>query len=94
MAHKWAAWLHIPCHPGGPKRFKAGQNQRWPTISPGGYLSLATWGFPNVAVRGTKSQVAHKRAGWLHSPCRLWGPQRFRAGDPTRDSPQYGRVAT
>ena len=30
---------------------------------------------------GTESQVAHKRAGWPRNPCRLGGPQRFRAGD-------------
>ena len=25
---------------------------------------------------GTKSEVAHKRADWLHNPCRLGGPQQ------------------
>ena len=24
VAHKWARWLHEPCRPGGPDRFKAG----------------------------------------------------------------------
>ena len=24
LAHKWARWLHKPCHPGGPQGFKAG----------------------------------------------------------------------
>ena len=24
MAHKWARWLHNPCRPGGPHRFRAG----------------------------------------------------------------------
>ena len=23
MAHKWARWLHNPCHLGGPQRFRA-----------------------------------------------------------------------
>ena len=32
----------------------------------------------------TKPEVAHKWAGWLHNPCHLGGPQRFRAGDKIR----------
>ena len=24
VAHKWARWLHNPCRPGGPHRFRAG----------------------------------------------------------------------
>ena len=28
--------------------------------------------------------MAHKWAGWLHKPCRLGGPPRFRAGDKIR----------
>ena len=28
MAHKWALWLHHPCRPGGPQRFKAGDKIR------------------------------------------------------------------
>ena len=30
--------------------------------------------------RGAQSEVAHKWARWLHNPCRLGGPHRFRAG--------------
>ena len=26
MAHKWADWLHNPCHLGGPQCFKEGDN--------------------------------------------------------------------
>ena len=37
-------------------------------------------GVPNASKRGTKSEVAHKWDRWLHNPCCLGGPQRFRAG--------------
>ena len=40
----------------------------------------ATWGVPNASEWGAESKVAHKWAGWLHGPCRLGGPQHFRAG--------------
>ena len=42
----------------------------------------------------TESEVAHKWAWWLHHPCRLGGPQRFRAGDRIRIGPQVGKMAT
>ena len=38
----------------------------------------------NALERGTESEVAHKWAGLLHNPCRLGGPQRFKAGDRIR----------
>ena len=46
----------------------------------GGYVTPAIWGVPNALGRGTTSEVAHKLACWLRNPCRLGGPQRFRAG--------------
>ena len=49
---------------------------------------------PNPAERGTESEVAHKWARWLHNPCRLGGPHRFRAGGRIRGGPQVGKVAT
>ena len=39
-------------------------------------------------------EVAHKWARWLHNPCRLGGPDRFRAGGRIRSGPQVGKVAT
>ena len=81
VAHQWARWLHHPCRLGGPHRFKAGgQNQTWPTSGQGGYITPAAWGFPPLQSGGTESEVAHKWARWLHHPCRLGGPHRFRAG--------------
>ena len=97
-----------------------GQNQRWPTSGPGGYITLAVWGdprccragdkirsgpqvgrvatqplpsggVPNAAERGTKSELAHKWAQWLHNPCRLGGPQCFRAGDKIRSGPELAQ---
>ena len=38
--------------------------------------------------------MAHKRARWLHNPCRLGGPHRFGAGGRIRRGPQVGKVAT
>ena len=49
---------------------------------------------PNPAERGTESEVAHKWARWLHNPCRLGDPHRFRAGGRIRGGPQVGKVAT
>ena len=31
--------------------------------------------------RASQSAVAHNWADWLRHPCRMGGPQRFRAGD-------------
>ena len=123
VAHKWARWLHIPCRPGGPCRFRAGEritsgpqvgkvatyslpprgspplptggpNQKWPTSGQGTYITPAAWGVPTASERGAESQVAHKWARWLHNPCRLGGPCRFRAGDRIRSGLQVGKVAT
>ena len=44
--------------------------------------------------RGAKSKVAQKWTRWLHNPCPLGGPHRFRAGGRIRGGPQVGKVAT
>ena len=46
VAHKWARWLHNPYRLGGPHRFRAGQNQKWPTSGQGGYITPTAWGAP------------------------------------------------
>ena len=95
VAHKWARWLHNPCRLGGPHRFRAGgQKQKWPTSGQGGYIPPAAWGVPTASERGAKAEVAHKWARWLHNPCRLGGPHRFRARGKIRSGPQVGMVAT
>ena len=71
-----------------------GQNQRWPTSGQGGYITPAAWGVPTASERGAESEVAHKWARWLHSPCRLGGPHRFRVGGKIRSGPQVGKEAT
>ena len=43
---------------------------------------------------GAESELAHKWARWLHNPCRLGGPHRFRAGGKIKSGPQVGKVAT
>ena len=54
----------------------------------------AASGSPTASKRGTKSEVAHLWAKWLHNPCRLGEPHRFRAGDKIRSGPLVGKVAT
>ena len=95
VAHKWARWLHHPYRLGDPHRFKAGgQNQKWPTSGHGGYITPASSGLPSASERGAESEVAHKWARWLHNPCCLGDPHRFKAGGKIRSGPQVGKVAT
>ena len=42
---------------------------------------------PSASERGTKSEVAHKWARWLHNPCCLGDPLRFRAGGQNQKWP-------
>ena len=87
-----STWLHNPCRLGDPLRFRAGgQNQKWPTCGQGGYITPAAWGIPIASERGTKSEVAHLWARWLHNPCRLGGPLRFRAGGENQKWPTCGQ---
>ena len=79
---------------GSPPLQRGGQNQRWPTSGQGGYMTPAAWGVPSASERGIKSEVAHKWARWLHNPCRLGDPLRFKAGYKIRGGPQVGKVAT
>ena len=60
----------------------------------GGYLTPAASGIPSASERGVESEVAHLWAKWLHNPCRLGGPLRFRAGGRIRSGQQVGKVAT
>ena len=88
VAHKWARWLHHPCRLGDPLRFRAGgQNQKRPINGQGGYITPAALGIPSASERGAKSEVARKCARWLHHPCRLGDPHRFRAGGKIRSGP-------
>ena len=79
---------------GFPPLQSRGENQKWPTSGQGGYITPAASGIPTASKRGANSEVAHKRARWLHHPCRLGDPHRFRAGGKIRSGPQVGKVAT
>ena len=79
---------------GSPPLQSGGQNQKWPTSGPNGYLTPAVSGIPTASERGAKSEVAHKWANWLPHPCRIGDPHRFRAGGRIRSGPQVGKVAT
>ena len=79
---------------GSPPPQSGGQNQKWPTSGQGGYITPAAPGIPTASKRGAKSEVAHKWARWLHHPCRLGDPHRFKTGGEIRSGPQVGKVAT
>ena len=64
---------------GSPPLQSRGQNQKWPINGHGGYITPAASGIPTASKRGANSEVAHKWARWLHHPCRLGDPHRFRA---------------
>ena len=46
------------------------------------------------ALRGTMNPCTVKWARWLHNPCRLGDPHRFRAGGKIGSGPQVDKVAT
>ena len=64
-----------------------GQNQKWPINGQGGYITPAASGIPTASERGAKSKVADKWARWLHHPCHLGDPLRFKAGGKIRGGP-------
>ena len=67
MAHKRGDWLHNPYRLGGSPTLKSGgQNQKWPISGLHGYITPTASGLPNASKQGTKSEVAHKWARWLH----------------------------
>ena len=57
-------------------------------------MTPAACGVPTASERGAESEVAHKWARWLHNPCRLGGPHRFRAGGRIRGGPEVGTLPT
>ena len=52
---------------------------------------LPLGGSPPLQSGGTESEVAHRWAWWLHHPCRLRGPHRFRAGGQDQNWPTSGQ---
>ena len=83
---------YLPCGV-SPSLYSGGQHREWPTRGPGGYITPAVWGVPTTSKRGTKSEVAQKWVNWIHNPCHLGRPQRFKAGDKIISGPQLGKVA-
>ena len=76
---------------GSPPLQSGGQNQKWPLNGQGGYITPAASGIPTASERGAKSEVAHKSARWLHHPCRLGDPHRFRGGGQNQKWPINGQ---
>ena len=91
VAHKWARWLHHPCRLGDPHRVRAGGRIRsGPQVGKVATSPLPPRGSPLLKSRGAKSEVAHKWARWLHHPCRLGDPHRFKAGGQNQKWPTSG----
>ena len=70
------------------------QDHKCSTCGRIGYITSAWWGVPNAFERGTRSQVRHMWADWLHHPCLMGGPQRFIAGNKITSAPHVGGLAT
>ena len=80
---------------GCPRRFKAGDtNEVAHKRADRLHRPCCLGGSPPAPTQWTRSQVAHVWADWLHHPSRLWGPQRFKAGEKTKSGPQKGGMAT
>ena len=83
----------LPCRV-SKKVHRGGQNNKWPTTGELVASPLPSRGVPNASQQGTKSDLAHKWAGWLHDPRRIRGPQRFKGVDRIRSGPHVGGWAT
>ena len=79
---------------GSPPMQSRAVNQKWPTCGQSGYVTPTVSGIPNAAKRGAKSEVAHWWGRWLHNPCRLGDPHRFKAAGKIGSGPFVGKVAT
>ena len=58
----------------------AGQNQKWPTSGPLGYITHAFWRCPMLQSKGQNHKMARKWAGRLHNPCLLGVPHASEGG--------------
>ena len=91
VAHKWARWLHNPCHLGGsPPLQSGGQNQRWPTSGQGGYITPATWGGLHRFRVGRRIRSGPQVGRWLHNPSRLGGSPPLQSGGQNQRWPTSG----
>ena len=84
----------LPSRESPPLQSGGRENQKWPSCGQSGYITPAVSGIPTASERGGKSEVAHLWAKWLHHPCRLGDPHRFRAGGKIRSGPLVGKMAT
>ena len=78
----------LPC--GRPIASKWGRKgPQWPTKGPASCITSVAGGVPNATERRTKSEVAHKLAGWLHNPCYM-GVPAFQSGGQNQQRPTSG----
>ena len=67
-----AQWLHNPCRLGETPCFRAGDKVRsGPQVGPVATKYRPSAGVPYASEPGTKTEVAHRWAQWLHNPDRL-----------------------
>ena len=83
-----------PAASGIPTASERGAKSEVPQVGKVATSPLQPRGSAPLKSGGAKSQVAHKWARWLHHPCRLGDPHRFRAGGKIKSGPQVGKVAT
>ena len=73
MAHKWARWLHNPCRPGGPYRFRAGGKIRsGPQVGKVATLPLPSRGSPMLQSGGQNQKWPTSGQGGYITPA-AWG---------------------
>ena len=81
VAHKWARWLHYPCHLGGPYHFTTGgQNRWWPTSAQGGYTTPAAWGSPPLQSGAQNQRWPTSGQGGYSTPAALGIPSASEPG--------------
>ena len=81
VANMWADWLHHPCCPGGPQRFKAVDKIRiGPTCGRFGYITLDVSGVPSASEWGTKSEMGQHVGGLAASPLLSRGSRTLHSG--------------
>ena len=70
---------------------RGGRIRSGPQVGKVATSPLPPRGSPPLQRRGAKSEVAHKWARWLHHPCRLGDPHRFKAGGQNQKWPTSGQ---
>ena len=83
---------HTPAASGIPTASKHwGKIRSGPQVGKVATSPLPPRGSPPIQSGGVESEVAHKWAMWLHHPCCLGDPHRFKAGGQNQKWPTSGQ---